>query len=77
LLAKRIRDLQEEDNKVPPLPKGLGTEIMKAFGIPPSKRLGDLIKHLTDAAEAGELEPQKPASYYIDHLTTHRKKYDL
>ena len=47
LLAKRIRDLQDEDNKVAPLPKGLGTVIMQEFGVPPSKRLGKLIKQLT------------------------------
>ena len=77
LLAKRIRDLQEEDRKVAPLPKGLGTEIMKEFGVPPSKRLGDLIKQLTAAAEAGEVEPEQPAKYYIDYLAAHREAYGL
>jgi poly(A) polymerase len=77
LLAKRIRDLQEEDHKVAPLPKGLGTEIMQAFGVPPSKRLGDLMKQLTAAAEAGQVDPQKPADYYIDYLAAHRKEYGL
>ena len=77
LLAKRIRDLQEEDAKVAPLPKGLGTEIMKAFDIPPSKRLGDLIKQLTEAVETGEVDPHKPAAHYIDYLATHKKKYAL
>ena len=73
LLAKRIRDLQEEDDKVAPLPKGLGTAIMEAFGVPPSKRLGDLMKQLTAAAEAGEVEAEKPAEYYIDYLAAHRE----
>jgi poly(A) polymerase len=77
LLAKRIRDLQEEDGKAPPLPKGLGTEIMKEFGVPPSKRLGDLIKQLTAAAEAGDIEAEKPANYYIEYLAAHRKDYGL
>ena len=77
LLAKRIRDLQEEDNKVAPLPKGLGTVVMEAFGVPPSKRLGDLIKQLTAAAEAGEIEGQKPAEYYIEYLAAHREEYGL
>ena len=77
LLAKRIRDLQEEDRKVAPLPKGLGTVIMQAFGVPPSKRLGDLMKQLTAAVEAGDIEPQKPADYYIDYLGAHRKEYAL
>ena len=34
------------DARVPPLPKGLGTAISEAFGIPPSKRLGDLRNEL-------------------------------
>jgi len=77
LLAKRIRDLQAEDSKVAPLPKGLGTHIMERFGVPPSKRLGDLMKQLTVAVEAGEIEPQKPAEYYIDYLSEHRDEYGL
>ena len=68
LLAKRIRALQEQDSKVAPLPKGLGTEIMRRFGIPPSKRLGDIMKQLAAAVEAGELQPQQPPSHYLDYL---------
>ncbi len=77
LLAKRIRDLQDEDNKVAPLPKGLGTVIMQEFGVPPSKRLGKLIKQLTAAVEAGEVEAEKPTEYYIEYLAAHRDKYGL
>ena len=77
LLAKRIRDLQEDDEKVAPLPKGLGTEIMKAFGVPPSKRLGDLMKQLTAAADNGEVEGGRPADYYIAYLSQHRAEYNL
>jgi poly(A) polymerase len=77
LLANRIRDLQEEDNKVAPLPKGLGTVIMKEFGIPPSKRLGDLIKQLTAAVEAGEVDAEKPTEHYIAYLGSHRDEYGL
>ncbi len=77
LLAKRIRDLQDEDNKVAPLPKGLGTVIMREFGVPPSKRLGKLIKQLTAAVEAGEVEAEKPTEYYIEYLAGHRDKYGL
>jgi poly(A) polymerase len=77
LLAKRIAELKERDNKVPPLPKGLGTDLMEAFGIPPSKRLGDLMRQLAEAVESGEIEAQKPAQYYIEHLAAHRHKYGL
>lgn len=77
LLAKRIRDLQEEDKKVPPLPKGLGTAIMDAFGIAPSKRLGDLMKDLALAVEDGELVAQQDAEYYIAYLAQNRARYGI
>jgi len=77
LLAKHIRDLQEEDSKVAPLPKGLGTLVMREFGVPPSKRLGNLMKQLKEAAEAGEVEAGQSAEYYIDYLVAHRDDYDL
>jgi poly(A) polymerase len=77
LLAKRIRDLQEEDSKVAPLPKGLGAVIMSEFGVPPSKRLGDLMKQLTAAVEAGEIERQQSAEYYVEYLSAHRAAYGL
>ena len=35
------------------------------------------MKQLTAAAEAGEVEPQQPADYYINYLSTHREEYDL
>ncbi|HSN84759.1 MAG TPA: HDIG domain-containing protein [Polyangiales bacterium] len=77
LLAKRIATLKEEDSKVAPLPKGLGTALMEAFGIPPSKRLGDLMKQLEAGVEAGEVDAQRPVTYYVEHLAAHRKRYGL
>ena len=77
LLAKHIRDLQEEDSKVAPLPKGLGTVIMKEFGVPPSKRLGDLMQQLKAAVDAGDLEAEQPAEHYIAYLAAHRGGFGL
>ena len=77
LLAKRIATLKEEDSRVAPLPKGLGTELMEAFEIPPSKRLGDLMKQLEADVETGEIEARRPAAYYVEHLAAHRKRYGL
>jgi poly(A) polymerase len=77
LLATHIRDLQEEDRRVAPLPKGLGTAIMEEFGVPPSKRLGDLMKRLKDSVEAGDLESARPAEYYIAYLAAHRDEFGL
>ncbi|MGB8332422.1 MAG: HDIG domain-containing metalloprotein [Polyangiales bacterium] len=77
LLAKRIRDLQDEDSRVAPLPKGLGTLIMEAFNIPPSRQLGKVMKQLTAAAEAGQVESQRAPEYYIDYLARHRQEFGL
>lgn len=67
-LARRVREIQEMDAKVPPLPKGLGTAISARFGIPPSPALGDLMKVLKERVEGGELEAQRDNDYYLDHL---------
>src|SRR5207237_6520824 len=40
-LADRVRTLAAEDAVVPPLPSGIGDAMMAAFGIPPSRRIGD------------------------------------
>jgi poly(A) polymerase len=77
LLAKRIRDLRDDDEKIAPLPKGLGTVIMEAFDVPPSKRLGDLMKQLNAAAEDGKVEAGKSAEYYVEYLGKHRAEYGL
>lgn len=63
-----MREIQEQDAKVPPLPKGLGTEISARFGIPPSPRLGELMKALKDAVEGGDLDAQREADYYLQWL---------
>lgn len=77
LLAQHIRDLQEEDNRIAPLPKGLGTVIMNEFGLPPSKRLGDLMNRLRAAVDAGDIQAQQPAEYYIAYLSAQRSAFGL
>ena len=77
LLADRIEALRVEDSKVAPLPKGLGNEIMATFGVPPSKRLGDIMKQLKEAVEDGELDPGQPGAYYLAWLDAHRLDYGL
>jgi poly(A) polymerase len=77
LLSKRIAALKKQDEKVAPLPKGLGTALIEAFGIPPSKRLGDLMKQLAAAVEAGEIEAQQPVQYYVAHVAAHRREYSI
>ena len=67
-LRGRIDALREEDAKVPPLPKGLGSKIMERFGIPPSKQLGNIMADLKAAIERGDVEPHRDFDYYLDHL---------
>jgi poly(A) polymerase len=70
-LNERILQIRELDAKLPPLPKGLGTAIMARFGVPPSKRLGNIMKALEAACEAGTCEERQPDAYYLDWIEKH------
>jgi poly(A) polymerase len=70
-LKERILVIRELDARVPPLPPGLGNAIMETFGLPPSKRIGDLRKLCEEAVERGELEERREATYYVDYLRAH------
>lgn len=76
-LKKRIEALRAEDMKVKPLPKGLGAAVMERFGIPPSKRLGDVLKALEAAAEAGEVPAQADFEVYLAFLESERARFGL
>lgn len=69
-LARRVREIEIEDARVPPLPKGLGTAISERFGVPPSPLLGELMNGLKESVEAGELEGQREQEYYLDYLAS-------
>lgn len=70
-LSDRIDRLREADAVVPPLPPGLGNSIMEKFGLPPSRRIGDLKRLLEQAIEAGEIEPHQDDDYYLAYLAEH------
>lgn len=76
-LARRIKELAVLDAKVPPLPKGLGTAISEAFGVPPSKRLGDLRNELEARCERGELESHKDIAFYLAWMREHADELGL
>lgn len=76
-LASRIAQLAAEDAKVPPLPSGIGDEVMKSFGIPPSRLIGDIKKKLETMVASGELEPHQPAQFYVDLIAQDRGKFGL
>lgn len=71
-LAERADKLAEEDAKLPPLPGGVGTAIMSAFELPPSRLIGDLKRALEEAISRGELEPRREDAYYVAHLARQR-----
>jgi poly(A) polymerase len=70
-LSDRVHQLAEADARLPPLPGGVGTAIMDAFQIPPSRLIGDLKRALEQAIERGELEPRREDAYYVAHLARH------
>jgi poly(A) polymerase len=76
-LQHRITTLAEEDARVPPLPSGIGDEIMRAFGLPPSRKIGELKKALEDAVATGEIAPQQPAEAYVEFVRANRERFGL
>ncbi len=76
-LAHRITQLAAEDAKVPPLPSGIGDEVMRFFEMRPSRLIGDIKKKLEQMIETGELEPHQPAQFYVDLIAKDRAKFGL
>ncbi len=76
-LKRRVDAVRAEDEKQPALPKGLGKHLMEALGIPPSRRLGDLMKALTAAVEAGEVESQAEFDVYVAFVNENRTRFGL
>jgi poly(A) polymerase len=76
-LAERIALLAAEDAKQPPLPTGLGNELMTVFGIPPSKKLGDIKRALELAVEAGEIEERLESSAYIQFIAERKARFGI
>jgi poly(A) polymerase len=76
-LQARITELAAEDAQVPPLPSGVGENIMSAFGLPPSRRIGELKVALEAAVAAGEIAPHLAAEAYVEFLRANRAKFGL
>ena len=76
-LQQRISALAAEDAKVAPLPKGLGDALMQAFGLPPSRRLGELRRALELAVESGELPAQQPNEVYLEFVRRQPARFGL
>lgn len=67
-LQARIASLRELDARQPPLPSGLGDEIMRQFGLAPGRAIGELKQQLEAAIERGELEERREPAYYLSWL---------
>jgi len=76
-LVARIRALREIDSRVPPLPSGLGNEIMEHFKLKPSRIIGQLRQALEQAVEDGGLEGGREPGYYLRYLEQHREELGL
>lgn len=76
-LAERIAELARLDAIVPPLPSGIGDDIMSTFGLAPSRLIGDIKRALDQAVESGEVPSHEEASVYIEFLRANRARFGL
>lgn len=76
-LAGRISTLAAEDAKLPPLPTGVGDLVMKAFNIPPSRKIGEIKKLLEEMIAKSEIEERQPSEYYVDIIAKDRARFGL
>lgn len=76
-LKLRIGQLAAEDARVAPLPSGIGDDIMRAFGLPPSRLIGEVKRALEGAVEAGEIAPQQEPEAYVEFLKANRERFGL
>jgi len=76
-LAVRVKELEELDARVPPLPKGVGDLLVEEFGLPRAKIIGDIKRALEAACEAGEIESGRESEYYVDFVATHRERFGI
>jgi poly(A) polymerase len=76
-LGERIGKLAAEDAKQPPLPTGVGNELMAAFGLPPSRKIGELKRALEAAIEAGEIPAHEEAGFYVEYVAQNRARFGV
>src|SRR5690606_33015325 len=76
-LSERINQLALQDAVVPALPKGVGTALMRAFSLPPSRRIGEIKRALEAAVDEGELRAHQESEYYVHFVAEHRERFGL
>ena len=50
---------------------------MRAFGLPPSRKVGDVKRALEQAVEAGEIAPRLEADAYVEFVRSRRDKFGI
>ncbi len=76
-LAARITELAAEDAKVPPLPSGVGDDMMKTFGIPPSRLIGEIKRALEASIASGEIESHRESAYYVEFVGSNKARFGI
>jgi poly(A) polymerase len=76
-LCSRIAALAAIDAEQPPLPPGVGNAIMEAFGLPPSKRIGDIRRMLEEKIDAGLLPARADCDTYVSFIRAHAADFGL
>jgi len=76
-LGERIGALAAEDAKLPPLPSGVGNDLMVTFGLPPSRRIGEIKRALEAAVEAGEIAAGLESGDYVAFVAEHRERFGI
>jgi poly(A) polymerase len=76
-LSERVTRLAAEDAQLPPLPSGIGDEIMRAFGLAPSRKIGDVKRMLEQAVETGELAARQEADAYVEFVRANRERFGI
>ncbi|MCL2824712.1 MAG: HD domain-containing protein [Polyangiaceae bacterium] len=76
-LSARITELAEIDAIVPPLPSGVGNDIMQVFGLPPSRLIGDIKRALETAIENEEILSHQGSEYYVDLLRANPGRFGI
>jgi poly(A) polymerase len=76
-LSARITQLAAEDAKVPPLPKGVGDAIVKAFSLPPSPRIGQIKKMLEEDVENDRVAARLTSEEYVTYIEANRERFGV
>lgn len=76
-LGARVREIQEADAVVAPLPKGIGNALMTHFKLAPGRHIGDLKDKLESFVEAGELKPGLTSEEYVAWVEANRTRFGL